>query len=173
MNKISIRFLSIPVLAVILALALGWPFSPTQAAIPCTWAPGEVQVGDDRGVPLCEQRGGGDAESAPGPQWEKRWGAIAIDEEASRFGGVEGFSSKGQAENAAVSACKKNGGTKKCKSSAYYNQCGALAWGHSMAISFRAPYVDEAIAGALKSCSVEATECKIYYSGCSYPVRVR
>ena len=28
-----------------------------NAAFPCTWAPGEVQVGEDNGVPLCEQRG--------------------------------------------------------------------------------------------------------------------
>jgi hypothetical protein len=33
--------------------------APTSAhaAFPCTWAPGEVQVGEDNGVPLCEQCG--------------------------------------------------------------------------------------------------------------------
>ncbi|RDV02959.1 DUF4189 domain-containing protein [Sphingorhabdus pulchriflava] len=42
-----------------------------NAAFPCTWAPGEVQVGEDNGVPLCEQRGptqptsGGAAADAP------------------------------------------------------------------------------------------------------------
>ena len=29
----------------------------------------------------------------PGPQWERRWGAIAVDETVGRFGGAEGYSS--------------------------------------------------------------------------------
>jgi hypothetical protein len=28
---------------------------PAFAAFPCTWGPGEYQVGDDKGVPLCEK----------------------------------------------------------------------------------------------------------------------
>lgn len=45
------------------------------SAFPCTWAPGEVQVGDDKGVPLCEQHGpseynqGGDSTGAEAPRF--------------------------------------------------------------------------------------------------------
>jgi Domain of unknown function (DUF4189) len=109
-----------------------------------------------------------------GPQWATRWGSIAIDAVLSRFGGSEGHSSKGRAEKAAVRQCKANGGGKSCKIiGAYYNQCGALAWGDSRAESYRAPTLEAAEQQALQFCGKYTTNCKIYYSGCSFSERVR
>lgn len=110
-----------------------------------------------------------------GPQWAKRWGAIAIDDQVSRFGGAEGYSSARCAEKAAIAICKKNGGTKSCKVSggAYYNQCGALAWGDTLARISTAGTIEEAQKYAVQGCSQRTANCKIYYSGCSYPERVR
>ncbi|TXI45572.1 MAG: DUF4189 domain-containing protein [Lysobacter sp.] len=111
----------------------------------------------------------------PGPQWERRWGAIAVDETVGRFGGAEGYSSARRAEKAALAACRKNGGSKRCKAmgGAYYNQCGALAWGDQRLEIYSAGTAGEANEYALRACSERTTNCKIYYTGCSYPVRVR
>lgn len=118
---------------------------------------------------------GGGAPPDPGPLWAKRWGAIAIDGTLSRFGGAEGQTSARRAIKAAISACKQNGGAKNCKVSggAYYNQCGALAWGDSVARIFSAGTTEQAQSDAMAACSKQTTNCKIYYAGCSYPERVR
>lgn len=50
------RFL-LPVIATAFA-SIALPES-AFAAEPCTWAPGQVQVGEDKGVPLCEQHRNG------------------------------------------------------------------------------------------------------------------
>lgn len=110
-----------------------------------------------------------------GPQWERRWGAIAVDATVSRFGGAEGYGSARRAEKAAVAACRKNGGTHRCKAmgGAYYNQCGALAWGDQRFEIYSAGTADEANEYALRACSAQTTNCRIYYTGCSAPVRIR
>jgi Domain of unknown function (DUF4189) len=107
-----------------------------------------------------------------GPLWVKRWGAIAVDDVLGKFGGVDGFSSKGKAERAAVRQCKKNGG-KSCAAYSYYNQCGALAWGDNFLVRSSGPLKDNTIAKAVEQCSAKSQNCKPYYAGCSYPERVR
>ncbi len=108
----------------------------------------------------------------PGPQWAKRWGAIAVDIDLARFGGAQGFPSKAKAQRAATKECKKNGG-KRCGVYSYYNQCGALAWGDSYVYRSRGPIQEDVIADAVSKCSTKTTNCKSYYAGCSYPEQVR
>lgn len=126
-------------------------------------------------APIPSSGGGQSSPPDTGPQWAKRWGAIALDPSAGRYGGAEGQSSARRAEKAAVANCKKNGGGRQCKvlGGAYYNQCGALAWGDKRAEAYSAATTDEASTGAVQMCSQKTSNCKIYYSGCSYPVRVR
>ena len=109
----------------------------------------------------------------PGPQWSTRWGAVAVDAGAGRFGGVDGAVSKRSAYKAAVAACKDNGG-RKCKVLlGYYNQCGAIAWGNNRLESFSAAQQQEAMDGAMDYCRAKTENCQIYYAGCSYPQLVR
>jgi Domain of unknown function (DUF4189) len=174
-NTISrVRTCTLLVAASLLALAIIWFPKPAHAAFPCTWAPGEVQVGENNGVPLCEQRGGSSQGAAPaGPQWASRWGAIAVDGAAGKFGGVEEMTSGSRAKKAAIKLCRQNGGS-DCKiAAAYGNQCGALAWGDGKYASYSGPDYDKAIAGAVAYCSETTKNCKPYYAGCSFPVRVR
>jgi hypothetical protein len=111
--------------------------------------------------------------TAPGPQWETRWGAIAVDNGVGTYGGIEGFDSKRRAQKAAITECKKYGG-KKCKVSiAYYNQCGVLASGDTYSITARGPDIYETAERAVNTCSKHTQNCKPYYGGCSYPERVR
>lgn len=111
----------------------------------------------------------------PGPQWSTRWGAIAVDSVAGRFGGTEGHSNARRAKKAAVAACKKNGGSKQCKvlGNAYFNQCGVLASGDTRSSGYSAGTVEQATDLALRECSELTSNCKIYYTGCSYPQLVR
>lgn len=117
--------------------------------------------------------GGDNAPRDPGPQWATRWGAIAVDGTSSRLGGSEKHTSKRRAQKAALADCKKNGGT-KCKGViAYYNQCGVLAWGNDWYQAHSGATTDAATAGALASCSKNTSNCKVFYTGCSYPERIR
>jgi Domain of unknown function (DUF4189) len=107
-----------------------------------------------------------------GPQWSTRWGAVAAG--GNTLGVSANSTSKRKAVKAALSDCKKNGGGRCTVLISYYDQCVAAAWGDGAASSIaRGPVFDEAIATALDSCSKRGPNCKIYYSGCSYPVRIR
>lgn len=107
----------------------------------------------------------------PGPQWSKRWGAVAVADGA--FGVAEAQKSKRSAEKSALSQCKNNGGRNCSVMAAYYNQCVALAWGPRGNISASAAYIAEAEKIALQRCQAEKGECKLFYSACSYAERIR
>lgn len=108
----------------------------------------------------------------PGPSWASRWGAVAVDSNAGKFGAVDGATSKRRAYKAAISDCERNGG-RKCKVLlGYYNQCGALAAGSAGTVSYSASQQSQAIDGAMQRCDNKTDNCQIYYAGCSYPVQV-
>lgn len=125
-------------------------------------------------APMNSGSGAGSSEPAnPGPSWATRWGAIAADHQAGKLAGVEGLASKREAKRAAIVECKKRGG-KKCKVSiAYYNQCGVLVAGDTVANAASGPDIKETTQRAVTQCSQETQNCKSYYSGCSYPERIR
>lgn len=90
-------------------LAIAW-VSPAEAAFPCTWAPGEVQVGDDRGTPLCEQRGNPEAPPLPQMDWVANHYAIAAHPDAADMWVAIGYPDGGSATQAALSACQDDMG---------------------------------------------------------------
>ena len=123
-------------------------------------------------------QGNGDSTSAP-PRplkptvWATRWGAISAEMGGGGgFGAVNGFSSEAAANQAALEQCQATASISKteCKVlRAYHNQCGAYAWGGGRFTASSAVDIPTVEARALKSCSTASgTECKIYYSGCSY-----
>jgi hypothetical protein len=115
----------------------------------------------------------GQPQPDPGPLWVSRWGAIAVDGDAGKFGGKDGLQSKRKAERAAVRECQKFGG-KKCKVVvSYRNQCGAMAWGDNMSSSASGPNLDYTMERVVADCNTKTQNCKPYYAGCSYPERVR
>ena len=95
---------------------------------------------------------GGQPPPDPGSSWSTRWGAVAIDVGAGKFGSVDGAIGKRSAYKAAVAACKGNRGRKyKVILLGYYNQCGAIAWGSRRVESFSAAQEQEAMDGAMES----------------------
>lgn len=108
----------------------------------------------------------------PGPRWDFRWGAIAVDGQAGRFAGADGLETPSKAKKAATKLCRKNGG-KQCKVLVeYHNQCGALVWGDNQYAGFYGALPEEVQKRAIESCSSLTANCKIYYLGCSYPTRI-
>jgi Domain of unknown function (DUF4189) len=133
-----------------------YPYNATGVQVACAPIPGY----------------GGSGEPAdPGPSWQTRWGAIATADGA--FGTSNDMTSKRRAERQAVADCKKKGGNRCKVKIAFYNQCAALAWGETAGMTFRSPEIADAEQSALKQCSAQSKDCKIYYSGCSYPKQVR
>lgn len=107
------------------------------------------------------------------PVWETQWGAIAVDFAMGKFGVGNARRTKSEAENMALDECKKEGGAGCEIDLTYYNQCGAIAWGASNAVTFRAETKEIASAHAVEACSEKTTDCKIYYANCSFPARVK
>jgi hypothetical protein len=138
--------------------------------------PGSVPIGGgNAGWVSCSpapDQGGAEPATA-GPQWATRWGAIAT--AGGAFGTANNMSSKRKAANAAMAQCKANGG-KDCEIAlTYWNQCAALVWGDTTAISRGDADPRKAESGAMQACSAVAgnNDCKLYYSACSYPEQVR
>jgi hypothetical protein len=111
-----------------------------------------------------------------GPQWSSRWGAIAIDPTVSQggLGVVSDMRSERSAEKAAIKQCQKSGGTKQCRIKlSYDNQCAVIVWGDNYFSTANAQTVNEAFELAFAQCSERTSNCKLYYSNCTYPVRIR
>lgn len=109
----------------------------------------------------------------PGPQWQTRWGAIAIGN-GGGFGAVGDLISKRQAEKHAMKECKlraKN--AKTCQVFSYYNQCAVVAWGSTNYTVQGAANLDRATQLAMSDCSQRTSDCQVFYTNCSYPQPVR
>jgi hypothetical protein len=109
----------------------------------------------------------------PGPEWRTQWIAIALG--GTGFGAGIDMPSKQKAEKEALAQCRRS--TKdKCRiAGVTYNQCMATADSGVSAMNFRAPKLQDAEQGALQYCreSEPNANCRIHFSHCSYPVRIR
>ncbi|MEA5124575.1 DUF4189 domain-containing protein [Xanthomonas floridensis] len=135
--------------------------------------PGFVPIGG-QGAEGCAPIGGSST-SMPQPtgHWEKRWGAIALEDgEGGAVGVSAGKKSRRDAVGEAVNLCEKTGVS--CKTFVYFNQCAALAWPgrpeHGRIIRQGAEKLQQAESLALEKCNNGGdNDCKIVYSACSYP----
>lgn len=104
--------------------------------------------------------------------WETRWGAIATEFNGGGFGAVTDFRSEAAATQAAVEQCRGTASASKMKCEVqitYNNQCAAYAWGAGKSVAAHAVDTPTATSYALASCKNKSgSDCKIYYSGCSY-----
>ncbi|WP_413623777.1 DUF4189 domain-containing protein [Luteibacter sp. Lutesp34] len=116
------------------------------------------------------------AVAAPEPdwQWSDRWGAIAIDEGTAAAGTVEGQTSKSEATSEVLRQCESLGGTNCKVIMVFVNQCAAASQsqidGRVFTVSRKTKQESED--GAIANCGGR-NSCKIVYSQCSPPVRVR
>lgn len=135
--------------------------------------PGYYTIGG-QGAVGCAPMSGGDTGSqlpqATG-EWEKRWGAFAIDTAVGVLGASARNKSKSDAKRAAIQDCVGLGG-KACKVNfVYYNQCAAVARsidGGGSTIQ-GAKSVDEAKKLVLEACESKSKvgKCELIYTDCS------
>jgi hypothetical protein len=111
--------------------------------------------------------------AAPGPQWKTQWISVAFGNNG--FGAAVDMPSKRKAEKAALAQCRSMGGTGCHINITNYNQCIAVARGGNTAMSVGAPEQKTAEMRAIEGCTKDTknSNCEIYYSACSYPVRIR
>ena len=129
--------------------------------------------GGDAGWEGCAPMGP-DSDQGPHdqPSWETRGGAVAVTNGA--FGYSYSYATEERAISEALSNCSQNADGATCQlKQSYHDQCIALAWGKTGSNSVAAPDIAQAEGLALENCSRRNQDCKIYYSGCSYPERVR
>lgn len=145
----------------------------TSADAQCRMGSGP-DIGD--GIPYCSQLPTPPPAMPSVPEWENRWGAIAVGSTAS--GGAVGVASdmktRLSAEKAALKQCRDNGGGKTCHVElAYANQCGVIVWGESYFETASGETKSRAESEATELCSRQTADCRLYYANCSYPIRAR
>jgi hypothetical protein len=110
----------------------------------------------------------------PPPQWATRWGAIATDSPKGVLGAVVNVSSKSEAQQAAMADCKAKGGTKCKVDIAYDNECAAVVVGDGGYNVGSDATTDKASQLGMNVCTKAGrTNCHVYYSACSLPIRIQ
>ena len=105
-------------------------------------------------------------------RWADRWGAIAMDDQGNA-GIVTDMVSKREAQHSAIAECKNRGGGNCEIKDSFFNQCAAVIADPVGTITANAPIVEEAVEMGLKRCRDNGgRNCRVYYSGCSLPVRL-
>ncbi|AWG27518.1 DUF4189 domain-containing protein [Burkholderia cenocepacia] len=119
--------------------------------------------------------GQGQAASPPQRQisWISRWGAISTDGKAGALGTSTDLDSQQQAERAALSQCKAKGGTQCEIDLSYANGCAVMLVGDNTHNSNMGQTIDDATAKAMKVCTANDKNCRVFYSGCSLPGAAR
>ena len=107
-------------------------------------------------------------------QWASRWGAIASDGQLGVVGAVTGLESKNEARNAAIAECGSRGGHDCKVETTYRNQCLVVVSGNAKSNNVTAASIERATQIGMESCGKRGdSNCRVYYSGCSLPVRVQ
>ncbi len=153
--------------------ALAISLFSTAASAQCRMGSGP-DFGD--GIPYCSQPSPSSYVVPSGPEWESRWGAIAIGSTASGggIGVASDMKNRRAAEKTALRQCRSSGGGKTCRIElAYANQCGVIVWGDTYFETESAETADKAETEASKVCDRQTSNCRLYYANCSYPVRIR
>lgn len=118
--------------------------------------------------------GGTGSQGSTGAHWANRWGAIAFDPVNGKVGVANDMASKRKATKGAIDQCKSKGG-KSCEIQIdYSNQCGAIVYGdlgeRIKTATASGTHVKDAEGLALSSCEkIAGVQCKVFFSGCSYP----
>lgn len=107
------------------------------------------------------------------PSWEDQWGAIARDAGSDTFGSVTGRLSESEATKDALSDCQSRGGKECFLGVAYANGCAALVVGDSVFNFTAAKTARAAGKSGIERCSKDSTNCRVSFTACSPPRRIR
>lgn len=159
-----------PIFVFFVLLSMVYPVL-SQTRCPPGATPGSVQCLPDN------PDASGNVITAPSKgYWEKTWGAHASgDDPSSSAVSAAGFSSKGEAAEAALKGCKEKGGSNCRINITYFNQCMAIAEtlsdnkGGSFFTSEGT--IEKAGESANKYCEEHyKAACHVVYSKCTDPI---
>ena len=106
-----------------------------------------------------------------GPLWQDRFGAIAVDGATGSVGWSSAATSKRNAQKSAIEDCGGEGCKIRIEAR---NTCLAVAWGGGISGFGRDVDLHVVESTALDSCKKGGgSNCKLVYSACSLPVRIR
>lgn len=110
----------------------------------------------------------------PTAKWKDRWGAVAGDDARAVVGAVTDLPSKRAAKKAAIENCLSRGGVDCTLTVAYVNQCVVIVASDTRYVTINAANAELAAEVGMEDCEKKKDgDCRIYYAGCSRPVRVR
>lgn len=112
---------------------------------------------------------------SPPQQWEDRWGAIATYEPGGVLGAATDMQSESEAKQSAMADCQAKGGGSNCELQiSYRNGCAVLLVGDKFFNAASAESVEKATQSGMKVCTANGnTNCHIYYTACSLPIRIQ
>jgi len=111
---------------------------------------------------------------APPELWQDHWGAIATYEPSGVLGVAANMQSESQAKQAAMADCQAKSGGSNCKFQlSYRNGCAAMVLGDKVFNVNSAGALDQAVQKGMAQCSSASSNCHVYYSACSLPVRIQ
>lgn len=107
------------------------------------------------------------------PEWESRWGAIATDLKGT-FGIATGMASERKAKKEALADCRSRGASSCTADFTFRDQCAAVVNSTTRTFSQSAATEAEAVRIGQRRCAASASgNCWVFYSGCSFPVKVQ
>jgi hypothetical protein len=139
----------------------------TQGPINCAPIPSYAQNQGQQAAPQTPQ--------PPPERWQDHWGAIATYEPGGVLGVATNMPDENQAKQSAMADCKTKGGGSNCKFQlTYRNGCAVLLVGDKAFNVASDATIDRAMQSGMKMCTANGnTNCHVYYSACSLPVRIQ
>lgn len=108
-------------------------------------------------------------QQAPQPRLQNQWQALAADAPKGILGTSSHLMSRATAESAAISDCERKGGSGCIVLVSAANGCVAMITGDKFLKAKDGETKNEAEQNALKACSDGGdTNCRVYYSACSF-----
>lgn len=115
------------------------------------------------------------SQQSPPPRWASRWGGIATDSKNGILGAATDLPTEIDAQRSAMTDCQAKGGAPCKLEISYDNECVTLAVGKKGYSINTGKTMGASIQLAMKTCSAdgEDSDCHVYYSACSLPVRIQ
>jgi hypothetical protein len=114
------------------------------------------------------------APQRPAEIWQDRYGAIYLDWTQGALGTSSNMASRPAAETAALADCKARGGVGCKQLNSYRNTCAAFSAADAGYASASDRTLDAAKQASMEECKNKGnTNCHVYYTDCSQPIRIR
>lgn len=105
--------------------------------------------------------------------WKSQYAAVVMGKGGSGFTAMGPADSKRAAETAAMKACRERGGLDCKLIVSFGNQCAAISWGLTVRTVGMGPTLASAEADAVSRCETDTDDCRVYFSDCANPLKVR